>query len=364
MKKLAIVGSHSATRHLAPWNDPDYEIWVVNEAPQSDWCLRWDVDFQLHLEKVYTGYNHVKTDHWDWLQQDHGDKVIWMQEYDARVPNCHVYPLDEIKRATPDEMLTSSVAMMLALAIMQRHEVIEVWGVELTSNSEYAYQVEGWVYWVGFARGVAFESKGKINLILHSGIDEHFTNRTYGYEGDPIMTDHFKARGEILENNLGPNQKRLQRVDDEIAELLLKFKFQEVATALQEMETAAIECGMVAGALGEAMYYSSRNGQFTPRQEIERRAAKAQSDGEDLKAKMFHTGGKLEYVWNVWAQSGRYEALQQLRELIKDKRQLAYDMGARLGIYRDNMAYLQEYDERVRAMGGVRALEQIGGLNV
>ena len=351
MRDLIIVGSHSATRGDTPW-DSDAEIWAFNEAPQAEWCGRWDVDFQMHSPEVYTGFNHVRADHWDWLQTDHG-KAIYMQAPDDRVPGSRVYPLEAIKAMTPDAMLTSTPAQALALALYLGYPKIDIYGIELTSNSEYAYQVNGWVYWVGFARG-----RG-VNLTLHSGVKEHFTNRVYGYEGDPRLTDYFKTRAEWLSAEWHGQDKRLRRIDETINEAMLKNNFQVVAQGIFDLEAAGTTCGAVAGALGEAETYSARNGSFTPRQELEKRAAKAQGEGEPLKALMYAAGGKCEYVWNIWAQTGDNRALQQLRLFVKEKRTHAYDCGARLGIYNENLLYMQEYDARITALGGERAVNQI-----
>ncbi len=51
-KKVAIVGFAPSTRDKAPYNDPDWEIWVLNEyfsiLPQTGASniTRW---FELHL---------------------------------------------------------------------------------------------------------------------------------------------------------------------------------------------------------------------------------------------------------------------------------------------------------------------------
>jgi len=351
MRDLIIVGSHSATRDNAPW-DTDAEFWCFNEAPQA-FCKKWDADFQMHLPEVYTGPNHVRADHWEWLQQDHGDKVIWMQAVDERVPNSREYPIEEIKAMTPESMLTSTTSQALALALYLGYEKIDVYGIELTSNSEYAYQIQGWVYWVGLARG-----RG-VDLTLHSGVKEHFTNRIYGYEGDPRLTDYFQERKAWLEEEWSAQDKRLRRIDEIISQGMIENNYQIVAQGIYDLEAAGTTCGAVAGALGEAETYAKRNGQFTPRQELEKHAAKAQTEGEPLKAMMYVAHGKCEYLWNLWAQTGRNEALQQLRQFVKEKRSKAYDCGAMLGIYQENLLYMREYDARITAMGGERALEQM-----
>ena len=359
MKKLAIVGSHPATRDNAPWDDPSYEIWVINEAPMMPWCKRWDVTFQMHLPEVYRGRNHVRADHWDWLQMDHGEKIIYMQGQDPDVPNCRAYPLEAVQKLTPDEMLTSTASQMLALALLKGYEQIDVWGVELSSNSEYSYQLPGWIYWVGFARGMSKASGGEFRLNLHCGVNEHFTNRVYGYQGDPNLHDLYLERIALIQAELKTAEWRLRKLDDTINQAIIEHKYDVVRQGISDQERAAIEFGSYAGALAEAETYASYGDKFVPRQELERHMAQADKDGEGLKQLMFNAGGKCEYVWNGWRMTGRVEYANQLRQFIKEKREHAIDMGARLGIFRENGVYMAEYDKRLQSLGGVRALEQM-----
>ena len=48
MKKLALVGMNVRTRANAPFDDPDFEIWTLNESYTGAWMKRYDVLFQLH----------------------------------------------------------------------------------------------------------------------------------------------------------------------------------------------------------------------------------------------------------------------------------------------------------------------------
>ena len=69
---------------------------------------------------------------------------------------------------------------------------------------------------------------------------------------------------------------------------------------------------------------------------------------------MHHEGGKCEYVWNTWMLRGSLEALQQLRKFMDKKTELAFSVGEKLGIFRENYAFMNEYDDRVTAAGGER----------
>ena len=74
---------------------------------------------------------------------------------------------------------------------------------------------------------------------------------------------------------------------------------------------------------------------------------------------MYHQGGKVEYVWNVWKQTGNGQALQQLRIFVAEKTEMALEVGRVLGVYRENMQYISQYDTLVTASGGTRAVSQV-----
>lgn len=183
--KLAIVGAEEQTRHLAPWDDPDYEIWVFNEFATAEWCKRWDALLQIHTPSVYQNlYNKRNLNYWAWLQEKHG-KPIYMQHVDPLVPDSVKFPLDEIN----EKLLTSltwdgnrvapyraSIAFAIALAVYQgRFEQIDIFGVELTATNEYRSQKHNFAFWVGLATG-----RGqRVNLRCSRAT---FDQSMYGYE--------------------------------------------------------------------------------------------------------------------------------------------------------------------------------------
>jgi len=350
-RTVAIVGSHPATRELAPYDDPSVEIWLFNEAAQKpEVYKRWDALLQIHLPEVYSSLsNWVNKSHWDWLQQDHGERVIWMQDVDPRVPNSRRYPLDDILAMTPRHYLRSSPAMAVALAIYLGYKRIMLFGSELTSNTEYTYQATNLSYWIGFADGRGTE------LDLRCWQAE-FDQLIYGYEGElQLERSHFLERFDLLKAAWANYDKAMKRTQDSLGETMLKNDYDMVSNLIMALDDVAVQAGEAFGAMSEAGAYSQRE-DIISRQEFEKRAAKAQIDGDKLRSDKDHEGGKIEYVWNVWKMSGRNEALNQLREFVKAKTQYALDMGIQLGIFKENMDYLTEYDRLLQAAGGVRAL--------
>ena len=357
-RPLAIVGSNPRGRELVPWDDPKVEIWLFNEAPQApEKYPRWDVCLQMHKVEVYTSpenWNNKK--HWDWLQQEHPGKTIYMIEADERVPNSVTYPLEEVLAQTPYRYLRSTPAMALALAIYLGYTDISLYGSELTSNTEYQYQAVNYAYWIGIAHG-----KG-INLKLRCWQDE-FEQPIYGYEGETqIGRDFFEQRAAIHDKAWRINELALTRIKEKIDDAMYKTDFGVVARLTSDIELAALATGETAAALAEAECYSKRSNPIS-RQEFERASAQAQQDGEGVREKMFKASGKAEYVWNVWKQTGRNEALNQLRQFLLEYGQLAYGTGAQLGIFHESLIYMGEYDKLTTALGGQRAVAQVLGGN-
>lgn len=353
-RSLAIVGSHPATRELAPYEDPDYEIWLFNEAAMKpEKYRRWDGLLQIHKPEVYSSLdNWVNKDHWEWLQQDHGpDKRIFMQDVDPRVPNSVKYPLDEILSLVPYKYLRSSPAMALALAIYLGYQHIALYGSELSSNTEYRYQAINYAFWIGFAHG-----RG-IQLDMECWQSE-FNQPIYGYEGElQLDKKFFELR--FIENEIlwKSKDKAYQKLQAKLDQAYLENKFAQVGELSVSLQDMAVKTGEAYGAMQESKYYMERKDHIS-RQEFERRAAQSQIDGEGLEADMHHESGKCEYVWNVWRQTGNYEARKQLQVFMDAKTDKAFEMGKRLGMFRENMHYQNEYDANVTAAGGERAVYQ------
>lgn len=174
--KLAIVGTEEHTRHLAPFDDPSYEIWVFNEAANAEWCKRWDVCFQLHKPKIYTDINNRKDPkHWEWLQQTHG-KPIYMREVDPRVPDSVEYPLPYIQKTIHyKKNFRATLTYAMALAVYREYESIDIWGVELANSAEYRSQQNNFAFWTGYAEGKGIP----VNLHCCEGM---FKKPLYAYE--------------------------------------------------------------------------------------------------------------------------------------------------------------------------------------
>ncbi|KKN90100.1 hypothetical protein LCGC14_0232130 [marine sediment metagenome] len=155
IKKLALVGSASNTKDLVPWEDDSVEIWGL--AWRKD-LIRVNRLFEMHpfakhrykIPKNYVGYlASLRT------------PVYLLQEH-HRIPNGVVYPIDVvIQRLGPmldknsdGDYFASSIAYLLALAIVEEYDEIQLYGIDFIDTDEYGHQRPNMEYLIGVARGL------------------------------------------------------------------------------------------------------------------------------------------------------------------------------------------------------------------
>jgi len=115
---------------------------------------------------------------------------IYMLEKHDDIPMSVRYPIEEITelvgKATGRETpyLESSIAYMLAQAVLEKVGRVGIWGVDLHCESEYAYQRPNLEYLIGLARG-----KGvKVYIPPQSALLTHQHGVPYGYWEHPKGT--------------------------------------------------------------------------------------------------------------------------------------------------------------------------------
>jgi len=155
---LGIVGMAPTSRGDAPYNNPEFDIWGLNEAAASPW-FKQDVPammFQVHpIFDVMRTYNRNDEKHWDWLRAEHNFPIMMQTNY-RDIPNAVRYPLEDAINAF-GQYFTSTPAYMLALGILMGYKKIGIWGIEMSADSEYIYQKSAFEYLIGFAKGLGIE---------------------------------------------------------------------------------------------------------------------------------------------------------------------------------------------------------------
>ncbi len=108
---------------------------------------------------------------------------LWALPHAAKKWGCNAYPLAQVRKlAGGRNYFTSSVSYMLALAIYEGNTEIEILGVDLVEDTEYAYQRPCMEYWCGIARGkgINLHIPRQSALLRHSYIYGQERVKEYG----------------------------------------------------------------------------------------------------------------------------------------------------------------------------------------
>lgn len=158
--KIAILGSHPATKALAPFRDLSWQIWQCS-PDNKDALPRVDRLFELH---VPIEHKTRPPDYIDWvLRQPH----VVMRDYQAmaRCPGAVAYPENAARGLFGPFFWSSSIVYMLAVALMElapavragEEALLGIWGVMQASENEFKYQRPGIQYFIQCASNMGIE---------------------------------------------------------------------------------------------------------------------------------------------------------------------------------------------------------------
>src|SRR5262245_19119092 len=92
-RKIALLGSHSASLTACPWQDPSWELW--GRASARAWYKReLDRYFDLHPEACWARANRKGSTYSKWLKLN--TVPIYMQDRRTDVPASVRYPKERI----------------------------------------------------------------------------------------------------------------------------------------------------------------------------------------------------------------------------------------------------------------------------
>lgn len=152
MKKIAIVCGSPSSEFLAPFDDENWEIWVLGNRLDRFKDKRVTRIFEIHddIEKE-GGLKYAQ-----WLVSQ-GIPMVVGEKFP--LPEGHtIFPFDKAEKLIGHIYLTSSSAYMMALAILDGATHIGVYGVDMAvDDHEYFWQrpcMDGWIH---FAKGRGIE---------------------------------------------------------------------------------------------------------------------------------------------------------------------------------------------------------------
>lgn len=204
-KNIAIIGTAPSSRNLAPFDDPGWEIWTC--SPGNMEVPRSDVHFELHSLDV----NWVDIDldrkiaYFEWMKKR--SKTYLARQYPG-FANSEAYPLEAMSEKYDKYFFTSSVSMMIAVAIEQKPERIGIWGVDMATDDEYMLQKSGCQFFIREAR------KQGINVFVPPESDLDVPPPIYGLCMESHMWRKLNARDieiRIRLQNLAAERLRISK---------------------------------------------------------------------------------------------------------------------------------------------------------
>lgn len=208
-KKVSVVGFCQDSREYTPYEDRSMEVWGLNRG--YIFMQRADRWFDMHSPGIQTSHSRRPGGHTEYLRQFKGP--VYFHKVPEDIPNGTEYPLADVAKtvasniyrvnakgtitsAVDEPYLTSSVAQEIALAIHEGYEEIHLYGIDLNTMSEYAWQKPGVEYMLGLAAGKGIKVVLPDNCPLLKG---DIYGRAYLSEKGPEqltlaqLEDHLKA---------------------------------------------------------------------------------------------------------------------------------------------------------------------------
>ncbi len=233
-KKVAIVGC-ADSRDQAPYDDPSFEIWGVNNlflqldvTPFAN-RMRWFEQHKFTFDGLFFRRRGKKDFRGTPVAQYMTGLAqlgcpVYMQQPWPQIPNAVDFPLDAAIEKF-GRYFTNTVSYELALAIMLDFDEIHIYGVDMAVAEEFMNQRPSVEFFVGVAVGL-----GK-KVYIPPEADLLKTRFLYGYE-EPFA-DQFDAK---INKTYGQMSVRHNK-------------------AMQEMEAAKLKAAEYRGAMGFAKEY-------------------------------------------------------------------------------------------------------------
>jgi len=219
-KKVAIVGT-SMSWMKAPYEDESVEIWGVNNGFINLGDKRKTRWFDVHtIEHREDGRWYRRWDH-NFRGQTVGDYIedlkklecpVYMQQEWPEIPNSKRFPIEQVTGYF-GSYITNSIAMQFAYALTEGFGEIQLWGIDMSHGTEWAYQRPNCEYFIGLAVGLG------VKVLVPDESDLLKTLYIYAYgERDK---NAFVKKAEILEKN---NKIKINRDSGEISQLKAEYE--------------------------------------------------------------------------------------------------------------------------------------------
>lgn len=218
---VAILG-FTDSRNLAPFGDPRFEIWGINELYrfmdiEKHGFTRW---FEIHERPVIDGdKEHIAS-------LGRFPIPVYMQKHYEDIRASVPFPKAEVEENCGTNYFTSSIAWMLGLALLEGFEEIHVYGVDMAQETEYFEQRACCEFLIGVAAGRGIKTHVPPQSDLLKAVGQ------YGWAGDSNFRIKLEDRMKWLEDQKRQHEQALANIDQQRAQYV--GQLQNIVGAIQD----------------------------------------------------------------------------------------------------------------------------------
>lgn len=234
--KVAIVGGAPSTEYMAPFNNEEWDIWVLGNQLDRHLNRRVTKVFEIHDDLSEHDPRYPQ-----WLV-DHSPSLVVGDRFPLNDEKIETYPRDSVNSIFGCEMLSSSPAYMMGYAIVSGYDEIAIYGVDMAvDDHEYFKQRPEMYAWIAYAKAKGIKvTIPDESTLFKGGYDE-------GRDWGKGRVDTPFSSAQFLEMASQHRNKR-EEIDKEI--LNLKMKLNAHAGAEQAYERMAkVARGLESGAM-------------------------------------------------------------------------------------------------------------------
>jgi hypothetical protein len=194
---VAIIGC-ADSKNMAPFKDPAWDFWGVNNLFLTMPNQPWSAWFEIH-DLTLNGKVFCRRGKPEFRGQNVNEYLagiaklscpVWMQKQWPQVPNSIAYPLDDILKKFGN-YFTNTISYEIALAIHLGYKTIAIYGVDMAIDTEYYWQRPSCEYFLGLAIGLG------INIIIPDEADLLKARFLYGFNEPQEQAWTKKVRSQI-----------------------------------------------------------------------------------------------------------------------------------------------------------------------
>lgn len=232
-KKLCILGTAWSCKD-APFQDPDYDFWGVAHCLMLPQIPKMDAVFEIHLKSIWEKELDPRTQKPIIHNANNKSIKTYLQEVDSEIPTSEKFPIKELTEKYRKYIVesdyfyaTNSIVWMIILGIDLGYEQIDMYGVHLECDQEWAFERPCVEYWLGVAAGLGI----KVNVATAADVCRG--SHLYGYAEIEIQRKKILSRVEGFNSRL--NDMNRQRIIMMQQLMNLENELQLTSDAREEM---------------------------------------------------------------------------------------------------------------------------------